>query len=241
MRPPGLSQDLALFLDFDGTLVEIAPTPDAVVVPDGLPDLLGALNARLDGALAIVSGRELGDVFSFLQPYKGPGAGSHGLEMRLADGRLAEPAAGIGAIAQEIMRALQPLATQYSGLILEQKSWSASLHFRSAPELEAQCAAAMEAAVEPHDGWEVIYGKMVVEARPAAVSKANAVDTFMGEKPFAGRVPVFVGDDRTDEDGMRAAIALGGYGVKVGMGETVATYGLSDPDAVLIYLRGLLE
>lgn len=241
MQPPVLSKDLALFLDFDGTLVNLAPTPNSIVVPEGLASVLDGLLCHLDGALAVISGRALGDVFDYLQPYKGPGAGSHGLEMRMADGQLVEPEAGIGVVAQAILAEVQAFADKNSSLIAEHKSWSASLHYRNAPELEAACAAVMHKAVAGHAGWEVIHGKMVFEARPVAVSKGTAVEAFMTQKPFAGRVPVFVGDDRTDEDGMRAAMALGGYGIKVGTGETVAAYRLDDPEAVMAYLTKYME
>jgi trehalose 6-phosphate phosphatase len=241
MQPPALNENLALFLDFDGTLVNLAPTPDSIVVPEGLASVLERLLRRQGGAVAIVSGRALNDVFGYLQPYMGPGAGSHGLELRMADGHMVEPEPGVGSVAQAILAQAQELAKTNSSLIAEQKAWSASLHYRNAPELEAECAAVMHKAVAAHEGWEVIHGKMVFEARPMDVTKGTAVEAMMAQPPFAGRVPVFIGDDRTDEDGMRAAMALGGYGIKVGTGESVADYRLDDPEAVIAYLENYVE
>lgn len=239
MQPPNLTPDIALFLDFDGTLVPIAPTPDSIIVPNRLPALLGNVLNRLGGALAIVSGRELSDVFGHLAPYNGPGAGSHGLEMRLADGQLIEPDADVSAVARQILSELKKLAVQYPALIAEEKSWSASIHYRNAPELEAMCVKVMNDAVSQHVGWEVTRGKMVAEARPSGVSKATAVATLMQQLSFEGRVPIFIGDDVTDEDGMRAATELGGYGIKVGSGESVARYRLDEPKDVLDFLGSI--
>lgn len=237
MLPPKLSSEIALFLDFDGTLVPIAPTPDGIIVPQGTPAVLKDVLEYLSGALAIVSGRGLEEVFNYLKPYNGPGAGSHGLEIRLADSQMVEPDAGVSAVAADIRQSLRGLVAAHPGLIAEEKPWSAALHFRNNPELEALCVATMEQAVAQHPGWELTRGKMVLEARPEGISKASAVTAMMQQRPFAGRVPVFIGDDVTDEDGMRAATELGGYGIKVGPGESVARYRLESPEAVFKYLE----
>lgn len=236
MKPPALTSDLALFLDFDGTLVEIAPSPDAIVVPKGLAGILAETARFLDGALAIVSGRPLDDVTAHLSPLVVPGSGSHGVERRLADGTTAAPDPEISRAAAEINAGVQREIGTRPGLLFEDKPWSAALHYRGAPGLEQAAIAAMRNVVSTYPGWEVIVGKMIVEARFAGFSKASAVNDFMQETPFSGRMPVFIGDDRTDEDGMRAAEALGGYGIKVGAGDSVARYRLNDPQDVWNYL-----
>lgn len=235
--PPAISGDLALFVDFDGTLVEMASTPDAVHVPDGLCEALAGVSVYLGGALAVVSGRMLADVDRYLAPLVLPGSGSHGIERRRGDGTVVTPDAAVRETAAAIMAGVRARLGDQPGLIYEKKEWSASLHYRGAPERESACIAAMRAVVAEHPGWEVIEGKMVVEGRLGSVSKASAVEEFMRESPFAGRVPIFIGDDVTDEDGMRAAEALGGYGIKVGSGDTVARYRLGGPQDVLEYLR----
>ncbi len=236
MTPPALMPEMALFLDFDGTLVEIAPTPDGVTVPDHLLPALEAARDTLGGALAVVSGRALRDIDHFLTPLTIAGSGSHGVERRRPDGTVLDPDPGIQHAAREISEAVRAAVGAHDGVIVEDKPWSASLHYRGAPELEAQCHAAMRKAVEAHPGWELVAGKMVVEGRKAGISKADAVRAFMAESPFAGRTPVFIGDDRTDEDGMRAAQNLGGIGIKVGAGDSVARYRLAGPADVLRYL-----
>jgi trehalose 6-phosphate phosphatase len=217
----------------------MAPTPDAVRVPEGLAEALARASTFLGGALAVVSGRMLGNVDDYLDPLVLPGSGNHGIERRRADGRVIVPDQSVRETAAAIMNSVRQRLGRHPGLIFEGKVWSASLHYRGAPERAADCIAAMRAAVAQHPGWEVIEGKMVVEGRLASVSKASAVEAFMAEPPFAGRRPVFMGDDATDEDGMRAATALGGYGIKVGDGETVARYRLGRPKDVLVYLEGV--
>ncbi len=236
MIPPRLTSDLALFLDFDGTLVEIAPTPDSVVVPDHLPGILAETADALGGALAIVSGRTLDDVTRYLHPLVAPGSGSHGVERRRADGSIAAPDPEIGRVAAEIIAGVAAKIGTQPGLLFEDKPWSAALHYRGAPALEAECIAVMQRVVAAYPGWEVIIGKMIVEARFAGFSKASAVDAFMQEAPFKGRVPVFIGDDRTDEDGMQAAEKHGGYGIKIGEGSSIARYRLTNPQDVWNYL-----
>lgn len=236
--PPKLTAEHALFLDFDGTLVEIAATPDAVVVREGLTDTLGGLHELLGGALAIVSGRQLDDVASYLSPLELPGSGSHGLERRRSDGSMDTPGDRVSAEARAITEAMRARFGDVPGMIIEAKDWSPSLHYRGAPDREAEARSAMQAAIADLPDWTVKFGKMVVETRYAGFSKETAVEAFMAEAPFKGRVPVFIGDDVTDEDGMQAAIAHGGFGIKVGPGETVAAHRLEDPVAVLRYLSG---
>ncbi|HZY17065.1 MAG TPA: trehalose-phosphatase [Ramlibacter sp.] len=224
-----LSPACALFLDFDGTLVDIAPEPGAVVVPSGLVPTLAALQAYLGGAVAVVSGRPIREIDQFLGPLRLPAAGVHGAERRSAGGQI-ERIAGQPLHAVEL--AVQALAARHPVLIVEHKQASIALHYRKAPELEAACLDAMHKAVAQSPGLTLLRGKMVVEAKPGSASKGQAIEAFLREAPFAGRTPVFVGDDITDEIGFSTVQRLGGLGVKVGEGPTVAWQRLADPGAL---------
>jgi trehalose 6-phosphate phosphatase len=223
----------ALFLDFDGTLVDIAPRPDAVVVPPGLVATLAAAQRYLGGAVAVISGRPIAQIDAFLAPLVLPAAGVHGAERRAPDGeiiylpihplQLVEDAAGA-------------LALENEGLQTEIKRGSIALHYRNAPELQAQCIAVMQAAVDLSPGLTLLRGKMVVEAKSAGASKDKAIEAFMREAPFKGRTPLFVGDDVTDEVGFAMVQSLGGLGVKVGDGATVAWQRMPSAEAMRIQL-----
>jgi trehalose 6-phosphate phosphatase len=229
-----LSPSSALFLDFDGTLVDLAPAPDAVVVPPGMVDTLTRLHTYLGGALALISGRPIEQIDEFLQPLKLPVAGVHGAERRDAEGDLTllstHPL-------QRVEEAAAALAARYPRLRVETKRGSLAIHYRQAPELELACLQAMEAAVEDSPGLTLLRGKMVVEAKPGGASKGNAIEAFMNEAPFAGRSPVFAGDDYTDEVGFATVQRLHGVGVKVGEGASAASHRLASPGALRDQLR----
>jgi trehalose 6-phosphate phosphatase len=229
-----LCPSCALFLDFDGTLVDLAPQPEAVVVPAGLVASLDALSQYLGGALALISGRPIEQIDAFMKPLQLPVAGVHGTERRRADGDMkllsTHPL-------QRVEQAALALAAQHPRLRIEKKRGSLALHYRQAPELECLCLRAMEAAVDDSPGLTLLRGKMVVEAKPGGTSKGHAIEAFMQEPPFAGRQPVFVGDDFTDEAGFATVQRLQGMGIKVGEGQTVASQRLASPQA----LRDLLH
>jgi len=236
MTPPTLSRDTALFLDFDGTLVELAPTPDAVIVPDGLRDALTDVSAMLDGALAIISGRQLDDVSGFLAPLTLPMSGSHGMERRRADGSMVDPGAEVRDAAIAIRTEIAERLGDVPGVMIENKHWSPSVHHRAAPDKTDLCRTVVEDVLQSYPDWHASPGKMVVEIRYLETTKGDAVKAFMEETPFAGRTPVFVGDDKSDEDGMRAAAALGGFGIKIGSGDSIARYRLESPADMLKFL-----
>jgi trehalose 6-phosphate phosphatase len=224
----------ALFLDFDGTLADLAPQPEAVRVADDLVALLRVLFNQLGGALAIVSGRRLSDLDEFLRPILLPSAAEHGALRRLAGGAL------IGTAPpdlQHAIRAASTLAAQHAGLRVEIKNAAVALHYRHAPELELLCLQAMTKAIAASTGVELLSGKFVFEIKPAGVSKGTAIAAFMRETPFAGRVPLFAGDDVTDEAGFVAVQALGGAGIKVGEGQTLAHFRCPSPAALRQWLR----
>ena len=235
--PPPLPGSAALFLDFDGTLVPIAPRPQDVSVPPWVLPVLQSLSSRLNGALAIVSGRPLAQLDAFLAPWRPPAAGAHGAEWRGASGRtqrqLSDPPPAVVHVAQG-------LAAVHAGLIFEAKPSGFSLHYRARPELEVVCAdalfAALTAVPEAVAAWQWLHGHCVFELKQRSVSKGRAVRILLAQAPFAGRLPVFVGDDVTDEDGIEAVQAAGGFGVRVGSGTSEARYRLADTDAVGAWL-----
>ena len=237
-HPPVLPPRAALFLDFDGTLVAIASRPEAVVVGPWVVPTLQALHERLDGALALVSGRPLAEIDAMLSPLRLAAAGVHGVERRDADGRVRVQA---GTPPAAVIERVEQLVARHPGLRLERKPSALALHYREAPELGEMCASAVLAAMRPHaDEWTTLIGKCVVEVKPRRASKAHAVRDFLATTAFAGREPVFVGDDATDEDGFSAVQLAGGWGVKVGEGPSGARYRLADPQAVQAWLDASL-
>ena len=238
-RPPtATEQPIALFLDFDGTLVDIAPRPDDVVVSDTLKALLEALHGALGGALAVVSGRRLQDLLAHLAPVVLPAAGSHGLEYQVQAGR--SHVASDARLPDSFWQAIESFVADRPGLLLEHKGHGAALHYRQAPELRDESHARL-AELRDRDAsdFELQAGKMVWELRPAGINKGTAIERLMQEAPFAGRRPVFVGDDVTDEDAFRVVNAKGGWTIHVGDGlaTTEAKLGLPDVAAVDQWLR----
>ena len=230
---------LAIFTDFDGTLVELAETPDAVQVDDTLAGQLQRAIDELDSAFAVLTGREIADIDRFLAPLHLPIAGAHGTQRRRADGfvETVDPAAVLGA--EEIAHAVQSLIVAHPSLLLETKEGAVALHYRQAPELEMAVRIAMEEAVQGVPDFTLVPGKMVLEARPRAASKGEALRAFMREEPFIGRTPIFIGDDTSDEDAFIAAQDLGGVGIKLGDGETAARMRIPDVASVHALIRGL--
>lgn len=240
--PPPLSAQTALFLDFDGTLAPMAPRPQDVRVPHWVRPTLQALSNRLDGALAIVSGRPLAQIDAFIAPLRLPLAGAHGAEWRGASGRIRRQ---LGDPPPTVVQAARVLVAAHAGLILESKSSGFSLHYRARPELESECRdalfAALTAVPEAEAVWQWLHGHFVFELKQRSVSKGLAVRALLAEAPFAGRVPVFVGDDVTDEDGIVAVQDAGGYGVRVGGGASQARFRLTDTEAVGAWLMAAVE
>lgn len=237
-QPPGFSamreaEKVALFLDFDGTLVDIAPTPDAIRVPQGLADALHRLSDLLEGRLALVSGRAIADIEGFLGPLAIARAGSHGIDRRLAGGAV------LDAVAEgfpEDARALLADFAQGHGFSLEAKPHGAALHYRSNPAIEDQGLNFAEEVAAAH-GLVVKRGKCVIELVRPGADKGGAVRAFMQHAIFAGSHPVFIGDDVTDEDGFAAVGEYGGTAIVVGdRRPTRASYRIEGPAGVLDWL-----
>lgn len=226
----------ALFLDFDGTLVDLAPTPDGIVVPPGLPHLLEVLSDRTGGALALVSGRSVEALSGFLPGFDGPMVGGHGAQLRL-DGQVTQHAFAQSDALRRITEAAQRFAAQHDGLLAEPKPTGVVLHYRGAPAREAEVLAFAGALAEATAGIELHDAKMAAELRPEDVGKDRAVAHLLGKAPFHGRVAVFCGDDATDEPAMRLAVALGGTACKIGHGDSVAPLRVARPADLLAALQ----
>lgn len=231
-------QELALFLDVDGTLLEIAATPDAVRVPAALRNTLELASQRERGALALISGRTLASLDELFAPTAFPAAGQHGLERRNFAGEIWRAAVNQDAL--EVARTrLQELQTLHRGLLLEDKHRALALHYRHAPNLARMLydeVSLLQQQLAPH--LQLKPGKCVLELLPSGYSKRTAIEAFMREAPFSGRIPVFVGDDVTDEDGFAAVNDLGGYSIRVGESDnTTARFTFSSVSAVIGWLR----
>ena len=234
--PPPLPDEAALFLDFDGTLVELAETPDSIRVPEGLAPLLERLRERLGGRLAIVSGRSVSDLERHLTASGIAYSGSHGLELRLPDGARLPLSVPIGL--EDVNDKVRRFAEELPGLIAEEKPAGIALHYRRVPAAEERALRFMENLAVRH-GFAVQRGAMVIELRPIGATKGDALRAFMTEPRFAGARPWFVGDDLTDEHAFEAAVALGGAGILVGPPrETAARHRLESAAAVRDWLRG---
>lgn len=181
----------------------------------------------------MVSGRQIDVLDRFLAPLRLPMAGEHGVQRRDAEGKMQEQAAPD---LNAVLEAANELARVYEGLLVERKHAAIALHYRLAPQLEAVCRDAMDRAIQGQGHLELMHGKFVFEVKPANSNKGTAIDAFMQETPFAGRVPVFAGDDTTDETGFAVVQPMGGVAIKVGSGPSQALHRLDSPRAVFEWL-----
>ncbi|WP_166645065.1 trehalose-phosphatase [Dongia mobilis] len=204
----------ALFLDLDGTLIDLAPTPDSVVVPPDLIETLAVLEQTMSGALAIVSGRSLGVIDRLLAPLRLAAAAEHGAVIRAGAHDAAE-AGGDMAVPASWRRQLRQLAQQWPGALVEEKPNGIAVHYRANPALEEMVSTALAAMVAGDSSFEVLPAAMAREIRHRDANKGAGLQRLMRRMPFAARRPLFIGDDVTDEDAIAAAQALGGIGLRV--------------------------
>jgi trehalose 6-phosphate phosphatase len=204
----------ALMLDMDGTLIDLAPAPDAVTVAAGLPEALTTLRDALGGALAVVTGRPIETVDRLFGDAPGAVAGEHGGAIRHAAGEAIERA-DLPSPPAQWLKAAEALVQSYPGALLERKARGFALHYRQAPEARDAFHAALTRLLATTPGFELHPAHMLWEVRPLGADKGRAVVALMQRRPFAGRVPIFIGDDVTDEDGMREARKRGGTGYRV--------------------------
>lgn len=223
----------ALFLDFDGTLADIAPRPDAVRLSSEVPQVLAALQHKLGGAVALVTGRPMNDIDALLAPLRLAAAYEHGAVLRTRDGEVLRTSAPD---LHEALATARVLVQKYPALLLEEKSSSMALHYRQAPQLEKICLHALAPIVTGRPDLKLLHGKAVLEVKSSRVHKGTAIAAFMLQPPFRGRVPVFAGDDVTDEAGFLTVEQMGGVGIKVGDGPTAAKARLANPQALRQWL-----
>jgi trehalose 6-phosphate phosphatase len=237
---PALS-GIALFLDVDGTLLEIAASPQAVAVCGELRERLRTLCRDAGGAVALVSGRAIADLDSLFAPLTLPAAGLHGFEHRGPSGAYRTRRQPSATVLEAARGAMLQLARRQQGLLVEDKRFALALHFRNAPQLEDTVLAEMhEIAARSAGELELQRGKMVVELRPAGANKGEAVAAFLAEAPFAGRMPIFIGDDLTDEPAFEVVNRRRGLSALVGPARaTAARARLTDVTAVHAWLAEL--
>ena len=235
---PNNTQGWALFLDVDGTLLEIAETPQGVHVPASLKQLLDEVRWRVDGALALVSGRSLANMDQLFSPLRFIASGVHGCERRTADGHVLRPEVDAATIAR-VRSQLAEFVRRHEGLLLEDKHYAVAMHFRRAPEMRGEVYRVMkEALLQLGPTFSFQEGKSVLELRPNAWTKGSSITSFMQEAPFIGRTPVFIGDDVTDEDAFEVVNAMSGVSIRVGNPvSTLARHRLDGVSDVLRWLQ----
>jgi trehalose 6-phosphate phosphatase len=228
-----------LFLDIDGTLLDIAPTPDAVTVDAALLNLLRRLERASDGAIALITGRPIAAVDALFEPLQLPVAGVHGFERRNAQGHYFRPSfvgSGLGLLRSEVTA----LAQSLHGVLLEDKGCAFALHYRQAPNLEEAIRVRLARLVSSTlPAFELLDGDHVVEIKPVEHDKSTAIEAFMHEEPFSGRMPVFIGDDTTDLDGFVAMKRFDGLAIAVGS-RIPGEKRLAGPRDVRAWLESLL-
>lgn len=230
---PAVSERWAMFLDIDGTLVDLADSPDGIVVEEGLPARLTRLSALLGGALALVTGRSLARAEAMFAPACLPIAGLHGAELRGAD----QPPPPRDYLIAKARAA--HFAERTPGVLFEDKGLAFALHYRGLPQAEAEVRREMETALATAgSAFQLQSGKMVAELRPASGDKGTAIAAFLAQAPFRGRLPLAIGDDLTDEAMFRFVADRGGRGIRIGptLEDSAATERLPSPNA----LRALL-
>lgn len=211
-----VGEDWAFFMDVDGTLIDIAPTPAKAKAAPETIGLLERLNLRFGGAVALVSGRPIAGIDQIFDPLKLPAAGLHGIERRNYQGKFVRATVQHKAI-DEARAALNGIEHGLPGVLIEDKGDTIAIHYRLAPHFEeAVMTEARKIVLRAEGGLELLPGKMLAELRPPGPNKGSAVADFMAEAPFEGRKPIFIGDDTTDEDGFHAVNNLGGYSIRIG-------------------------
>jgi trehalose 6-phosphate phosphatase len=238
LAAPAPSLEWCLFLDVDGTLIELTETPFDTHASDELKALLKDVSERLGGAVALVSGRSVEYLDALFAPLRLPSAGLHGVERRKASGVM-HGASFNDSQLDRARTALVELVQAHAGTLLEDKGRTVAIHFRMAPQFEAELRQAVTAiAAMLGSNYHVLSGNMMLEIKPRGFDKGGAVKAFMHEPPFSGRTPVYVGDDLTDIDGFRVVETYGG--ITIAVGERVqGQFHLDDPAAVRTWLKGI--
>jgi trehalose 6-phosphate phosphatase len=234
-------QRTALFLDVDGTLLDIAATPDRVVVPDGLAATIARLERSLGGALAIVTGRTLADLDRLFFPLRTRAAGVHSAEMRFAPNAAAVETQGAAPLPDSLWREFAAVTLAVPGALAENKRYSFTAHYRAAPKAAAPLRAALLSLFERRatDDLELTDTLCAYELKPSGVNKGEAVRRFLERPPFVGRRPMFVGDDASDEFGFRSVADRRGFAFAVGAARPEVDHVFADPATVRLWLERL--
>jgi trehalose 6-phosphate phosphatase len=236
--PPPPALDWCLFLDVDGTLLELTDTPSQTVADPEIKSLLREVAERLGGAVALVSGRKIANLDELFAPLKLPSAGLHGVERRKAGGAI-QGASFVDSQLDGARAAIKQLVAAHPGTLFEDKDRSLALHFRLAPQVaDLMHRSIIDIAKPLGTNYHIQRGKMLFEVKPRGFNKATAIKAFMKEAPFSGRKPVFVGDDLTDQDGFAVVEAQGG--ISIGVGDAVrGQYYFENVTAVRGWLSGI--
>jgi trehalose 6-phosphate phosphatase len=231
----------AILLDIDGTILDLAPSPQQVWVPPGLRRTLARLDTLTNGAVALVSGRPLNDIDLIFSPLELAAIGGHGAELRTAAGAAA--IARVAPLSATLKRELARLTGLGRGILAEDKGYSLALHYRLAPEKKEELRAAVDkiCAGATAGSIEILPGKFVVEIKAAGVNKANAVCDLMGYPPFTDRNPIFIGDDVTDEPVFGIISKFGGLGFSVGHLAADANGHFDKPESVRAWLARIAD
>jgi trehalose 6-phosphate phosphatase len=234
-------QRTALFLDVDGTMLDIAATPESVVVPDGLAETIGRLERALGGALAIVTGRTLADLDRLFFPLRTRAAGVHGAEMRFDPACATREAPAVARLSAELWREFVTAAGAFPGVLIEDKLYSFTVHYRAAPECAPALRATLLRLVAAHEDidLQVLDARCAFELKPRSFDKGEAVRRFLAQPPFLGRRPIFVGDDVSDEYGFRFVAGHLGVALAVGEAREAAHDVFANPASVRLWLERL--
>ncbi len=234
-------QRTALFLDVDGTLLDIAAAPDRVVVPDGLASTIARLERLLGGALAVVTGRTLADLDRLFFPLRTRAAGVHGAEMRFAPDEIAVEMPGAAPLPDSLWREFTAVTLAFPGMLAENKRYSFTAHFRAAPAAAAPLRVALQSLLQRRatDDLELTDTLCAYEIKSSGFNKGEAVRRFLERPPFVGRRPTFVGDDASDEFGFRSAVDRRGFAFAVGAARPEVDHVFADPATVRLWLERL--
>jgi trehalose 6-phosphate phosphatase len=230
-------REVAILLDVDGTLLDIAPTPESVHASASLRDTLARLQAQSGGALAFISGRPIAELDRIFAPLRMPAIGGHGAELRsAADAEAIRREAA--ALDPRLKRRLIEIAAAHPGIVIEDKLFSVALHYRLAPEHGESLRRAIAAlrAESPPGLFEILEGKAVIEVKPPGFDKGTALRALMAHAPFAGRRPVFIGDDMTDQAAFAVLPEFNGIGISVGRDFPGTVANLPSPHDVRTWL-----
>ncbi len=234
------NQPIALFLDVDGTLLEFCDSPDDVYPGLELNIILRSLSSLLEGALALITGRKILEIDRMFHPLQLPVGGQHGLEHRDAKGnfKLVKKIK----FPKNIRSQIQCFGEMYPDCAIEDKGLTMAIHYRRIPKLEKKVLKFVNRLIEGEKHFHAISGNMVIEIKPLGIDKGQSISLFMENEPFLGKLPIFIGDDVTDEDGFRYINANDGISIKVGKRtSSIAQYHLNNVDAVHDWLRRLCK